>query len=775
MKLFESLIRNHPLANATFALVLIFGFVAYGAMPRERDPEINFNWVIVTTALPGASAEDVERRVTQPLEDAIKGVADIKFVASNSREGIASMLIRFTDISERVFDKRVNDLRREIQNSANMELPAEAKEPRIIEITTSNGFPTAMVLVTGAAADEYLRLAAKNLRDDLERMPGVDRVYANGLNDPELRVEFLPQAAQARGVTAADIADSVSAWFRDTFAGKARVGDEEWLVRLVGQEVDPAYLARLTVAPALNPREKVPLDALATAARTRAKPDRLAASAGRPAVVLSVTKKSKVNTVELVERINRHIAEQSPVLAKTGVSAMLMDDQTVVTREAIQVMERNALIGLLVVIGISWLFLGTRVSLLVGLGIPFSLAGTFGVLHALGYTLNISVLLGIVIALGMLVDDAVVVVEAIYYRIQRGQDYFNAAIDALREVVAPVTSAVLTTMSAFLPLMLLPGIVGKFMFIIPFVVTLALAISLIQAYWILPTHIGVLRLNLGNPSRMQRWRARFTHALRVKYARLLIRAMRRPQLWLAAALAMLLLAAAALATGVIRVQFFALDPLRIFYVNVDMPAGAPVDATLAKVQAVEARVRRHLKEDEARELASVAGIKFTDTEPLYGDAYGQVFVSLNPRTPDSRSVPELVEAMRAEVEATPGPGKVTFTILSGGPPLTKPVRVRARGDDQPALRAAADDLLAIVRAIPGAKDVADDEVPGRPEMVLALDREAVRSAGLNPAQVARLVRMAEDDTAAFRAALVQLSPEQRQQVREALLARRRPP
>jgi multidrug efflux pump subunit AcrB len=744
MKPYESLIRNHPLANIAFALVLILGFVAYAAMPRERDPEINFNWVIVTTALPGASAEDVEKRVTQPLEDAIKGVSDIKFVASNSREGMSSMLVRFTDIDERVFDKRVNDLRREIQNRANIELPAEAKTSRVLEITTSNGFPTAMVLVTGAADDEYLRLAAKKLRDDLERMPGVDRVYANGLNDPELRVEFLPQAAQARGVTAADIADAVGAWFRDTFAGKARVGGDEWLVRLLGQEMDPAYLARLTVAPALNPREKVPLDALATAERTRAKPDRLAASAGRPAVVLSVTKKSRINTVELIDRIKRHIAEQNPLLAQSGVTAMLMDDQTVVTREAIRVMESNAVIGLLVVIGICWLFLGTRVSLLVGLGIPFALAGTFGVLHALGYTLNISVLLGIVIALGMLVDDVVVVVEAIYYRIQRGQDYFNAAVDALREVFAPVTSSVATTISAFLPLMLLPGIVGKFMFVIPFVVTLALTISLIEAYWMLPAHITALRLNLDNPSRMQRWRARFTHTLRVKYARLLIRVMRRPRLWLTIALALLLLAVAALAAGVIRVQFFALDPLRIFYVNVDMPAGAPLEATLAKVQAVEARVRRHLEAGEARELASVAGIKFTDTEPLYGDAYGQVFVSLNPRTPDARTVPELIEAMRADVEATPGPGKVTFTIISGGPPLTKPVRVRVRGDDQRALRAAADELLRIVRAIPGAKDVADDEVPGRPEMVLTLDREAVRNAGLNPAQVARIVRLHVD-------------------------------
>ena len=744
MKAYESLIRNHPLANVTFALVLIFGFLAYTAMPRERDPEINFNWVIVTTALPGASAEDVERLVTQPLEDAIRGVSDVKFVASSSREGMSSLLVRFRDIRERVFDKRVNDLRREIQNRANLELPPEAKEPRVTEITTSNGFPTAMVLVTGAADDENLRRAAKALRDDIERMPGVDRVYANGLTEPELRVEFLPQAAAARGVSAADVADSVAGWFRETFAGRTRVGEDEWLVRLLGQEVDAEYLARLTVAPAAKPREKVPLDALASATRTRARPDRLAASNGRPAVVLSVTKKARVNTVQLVERIERHLAGENPLLAQNGIRAMLMDDRTSVTREAIRVMESNALIGLAVVIGISWLFLGTRIALLVGLGIPFALAGTFGVLHALGYTLNISVLLGIVIALGMLVDDAVVMVEAIYYRIQRGQEYLAAAIDALREVFAPVTSAVLTTMAAFLPLMLLPGIVGKFMFVIPFVVTVALAISLVEAYWMLPTHIRLLRLDFDNPSRMQRLRARFTHALRVRYARLLVRAMRRPGLWLAAALAMLLAAGAALATGVIRVQFFAFDPLRFFYVNVDMPAGTPVDATLARVQAVEARVRRHLREGEARELASVAGIKFTDTEPLYGDAYGQVFVALEPGAPGSRSVPEIVEAMRADVEAMPGPGRVTFTVLSGGPPLTRPIRVRVRGDDPAALRAAADELLAIVRAIPGARDVADDEVPGRPELVLTLDREAVRNAGLPPAQVARILRLHVD-------------------------------
>ena len=224
MSLYARLIQNHPLANIAFAVVLAIGMLAYLAMPREQDPEINFNWVTITTVLPGASAEDVEKRVTKPLEDAIKGVADIRFVMSSSRENIATILVRFRDIGERTFDKRINDLRREIQNKAKSELPSEAEDPQVIEITTSNGFPTAMVLVTGQAADELLRSRSRQFKDDLERIAGVDQVFATGLRDPELQVEFDPVALANRGLTAADVADSANAWFRDTFAGKPRDG-----------------------------------------------------------------------------------------------------------------------------------------------------------------------------------------------------------------------------------------------------------------------------------------------------------------------------------------------------------------------------------------------------------------------------------------------------------------------------------------------------------------------------------------------------------------------
>jgi multidrug efflux pump subunit AcrB len=740
MSLYARLVTNHPLANVTFAVVLLLGAFAYLAMPREQDPDINFNWLMVNTVLPGASAEDVEKKVTDPLEDAIRTVPDLRFVSSTSRDNSSTILVRFREISTREFDKRVIDLRRVVQNAYNSDLPDDAKEPDVQELTTSSGFPTAMVLLTGPAADERLRLAARQIQDDLERLPGVDRVMATGQGDPELRVEFSPHAVAARGLSAAQVADAVRGWFRDTFAGRARVGDDDWLVRVIGQQADADYLARLTV---LSPQlgAPVPLSAIATVETARARPSSLAASNGQPAVILAITKKSRINTLNLVGDVNHYLAERTAAMQAKGFALMLFDDQTVPTQHAIGVMETNALIGLAMVLLLCWLFLGSRLALLVSLGIPFSLATAFAMLYALDFTLNIPVLLGVVIALGMLVDDTVVISEAIYYRVARGADALGATLDAVREVGLPVLAAVSTTIAAFLPLMLMPGIVGKFMMLVPLVVTLALLASLAEAYWMMPAHVTALKLDFSRPSRLQPLRERATHTLRVKYTRLLIILLRHP--WISGLAVLMLFAGAGLlvATGAVRTQFFAFDPIRLFYVNVDMPSGSAIDVTLREAQRVEAAVRRHLQPGEARGVTSYAGVKWTDAEPQYGEAYGQVSVSLNPRGEGMREVGEIVEAMRRDVEALPSPGRISFTQISGGPPAAKPIRVRLLGDDVAQLRAAARELKRAVAAIDGTRDVTDDDLPGRPQLVLQLDAEAVRQAGLDAAAAARLVRL----------------------------------
>ncbi|WP_230411751.1 efflux RND transporter permease subunit [Denitromonas iodatirespirans] len=739
MGFYRRLIDNHPLANIAFALVLIGGTLTYLLMPRAQDPEINFNWVNIITTLPGASAEDVEQELTSPLEDAIAQVKDIKYVSSSSRENLSSILVRFNELSERDFDKRIADLRREIQNKASDELPEEATDPQVVEITTSNGFPTAILAVYGPALDERLRRAAFDLKKDLERLPGVDKVIAAGMDDPELHVDFDPAALAARGLSPVQVADSVLGWFRNTLGGRVRVQDREWLVRLEGKTDDPDALAATAL---ITPEGRVALGEVAEVSRGHERTTQRVSVRGQPAVMLSVTKQSRVNTLSLVDELRAFAEARNPLLQHQGVQLVMLDDQTDMTRNAIGIMESNALLGLIAVLVMCWLFLGPRMALLVGLGVPFSLAGTFLVVNAIGSTLNLTVLLGVVIALGMLVDDAVVVVEAIYYRMQRGEPAREAVINGVLEVAAPVTSAVLTTMAAFLPLMLLPGILGKFMFVVPFVVTVALGVSLFEAFWILPTHVLSIRAKAGTRAGAgQARRVRFTHWVRVRYSRALIRVMRWPKLALLVVLLTVVGAGAMVASGVVKQQFFAFDSMRLFYVNVDMPAGMSLERTLQRADEVAETVRARLDPAEMRTVTAYAGIKFTETEPLYGDQYGQVLVSLAPRQPDGAFTGEIIERLREPVMGLTGEAKLSFLEMKGGPPSGKPISVKVKADDYAVLREAADALKAEVAKIPGVKDLTDDDVPGRTEMRLTLDREKLARAGVQPATVARVLRL----------------------------------
>ncbi len=738
--MFRGFLQNHVLANLTFVLVLIIGITSYLLLPRQQDPTINFNWIQITTFFPGASAEDVEKRITNPLEDAIRQVQDIRFVNSSSREAISSILVRFNEISERQFDKRVADLRREIQNKER-ELPEDATSPGILEVTTSNGFPTAQVVVSGPAFDENLRVQARNVRKQLERLEGISQVYAYGFTEPELHVNFIPERLQALGITPIQVADVIQANFRDVAAGNIDIGRQSWLVRLIGTSQDPAYLAEL---PILTPDGEIKLGSIASIERGRDEAKRLVSYNNRPSILLPVFKTPEANTLELVERVKQYTEARNQLKNATGVEVVLVDDQTEMTRNALRVMQTNSLLGLTMVLVVTWIFLGLKIAFFTSIAIPFILCGTFWVLFSIGQTLNVVVLLGIVISLGMLVDDAVVVVEAIYYRLQRGAETIQASIDALREVFAPVTTSVLTTMSAFLPLMLLPGILGKFMFVVPFVVTVALAISLIEAYWMLPAHIIAAKVRLDKPSPSQQRRTRFLHKIRLKYTRLLIKTMRYPQRVLGIALLLFVLSILSVAAGLVKFDFFASDPLRLFYVNVQMPAGTPLAETLKKTVEIEQEVRKGLKDEELRSVVSYSGLLFTETEPLFGDRFGQVVISLKPQHKDMRSVSAIIEAMRDKIESTPGPETVSFLRLAGGPPTTLPITIKVRGDDFDEIRAATETLQQLMQETPGVKDIKVDDSPGQKELLLRLRQDAIREAGLDPLTVIRITRLYTD-------------------------------
>jgi len=707
-------------------------------MPRAKDPEINFNWISIITFFPGAAAEDVEKRITDPIEDALRSsIKDIKFVSSTSREGISNILVRFDQISKAEFDSHLTDLRREVQNTYSSELPDEAEDPVVYEITTSNAFPSASVVITSAGDDENLRRQIRNIKKDIELIDGVDRINELGLADPELHITFIPERLEGLGITPGDLSDTVRAYFRDVSAGDIRTDDGQWIVRVEGTSTDPGSLAGYPVTTAHG---IVPLGNLAKFTRTTEEVTEIVRFNGGPAALLAITKQSNTNVLELVDDIRHYIDERNQFKTKTGVEIFLVDDQTISTRNALSLMQTNAMIGLVMVLVVTWIFLGSRIAMLTSIGIPFTLAGTFLILNIIDISLNNMVLLGVVIALGMLVDDAVVVVESVYQRLQQGLAPMRAVIEALGEVFAPVTTSVMTTMAAFLPLMLMPGILGDFMRVIPMVVTLALSVSLLEAYWMLPAHVIAANIDLTNPSNIQKRRERFTHWIRYSYIRLLLKALRYPIISISVVLSVFVLAVMIIVGGHIRFNFFEGDELRLFYINVEMPRGSTLNDTSEMLTKIEVRVLEEVRPHELRSSVTYSGQQFTETEPLFGDTVGQIMISLVPDEKGSRAVAEIADAVKTVVINFPGTFNVSLLRIKDGPPTSRPINVKIRGDEIAEIKLAAKAITSYLQSNPLFSDVTMDDRPGNPELVLRYDGEAIQRAGISPSVVSRSIQ-----------------------------------
>jgi multidrug efflux pump subunit AcrB len=715
--------------------------MSYLDMPRQKDPTINFNWIIIVTALPGASAEDIETRVTQPLEDALRKLNDVNFVSSTSRVGLSNILVRFRDLDDRTFDKRINDLRREIQNKR-PELPADIVEPMVMEITSANAYPSATLVLKGQAFDETLRAQGFQLKRELERLRGVDRIDTIGLEDPELQVRLDFNRLAQLGVSPPLVADMIAAQWQDQAAGKLRVGQEQWLIRHVGQSADPEALAQL---PLPTTQGDVLLEDVAEILRARQDATQMVSMNDQPAVILAVMKSGTANTLELVERLTDFITDYNHQYAAQGLTLTLADDQTQSTRDAISMMQTNALQGLTLVLLVSWLFLGWRIGVLVAMAIPFSLTGVFIVLNLTGETLNLTVLLGVIIALGMLVDVAVVMIEAMHHQMHRGRNTLDAAIEAMQEVGWPLVAAVLTTIAAFLPLMLLPGILGDFMRIVPLVVTIALIISLIQAFWMLPSQSHALHLKADQKHHLTPGRERRLMKLRNLYGRALVKSFRHPWLTLFVLTSAFASAIYLVSSERITTNFFASDTLDIFYLNVELPTGTPIDQTLAKTREIEGLSQAWLQDGESRALVSYAGQMFTETEPLIGENLGQVFISLHPASQRERSADTIIDGLRDYIAANaPTPAEVSVLKLSGGPPSSKPISVKVRGDDYTEIAAAVADITVLLEQLPGVTDIQNDATLGSPQLVTQLNMPAIRQAGLDPMTVVRSLRLLTD-------------------------------
>lgn len=729
--------RRHLWTNLVFILVLVTGLWSYFQLPRAQYPEVRLNWVAVATVWPAASARDVERRVTLPLEAAIRRTGQVRYVAATSRDHVATLLVRFADIGHADFERRLRALNLAIQQVA-ASLPKEVRPSQVVELTSSSIFPTAMVLVPNERPDGQGCRLARAAQAELEALPGVERVWAIGLREPELEVAFDPAELQRRGVAPDALARTLAAQAQDVPAGSVRLSGRLYNSRVSGLPADPVLWAELPVPDGHG--GMVPLGRLADL-RTWAAParERVVMADGRSAVLLSVVKQENANALGLTEAVAGYVAAKNRQLGETAL--LLADDQTGATRSAIRTMENNALLGLVTVLLVTWLFLGRRMALLVSVGVPFALAAMFLALYLLGETLNTSVLLGVAIVLGIPLDDAVVVAEAIQLRLAQGHDRGEAVRLALGEVARPVLASVFATVAAFAPLLLLPGLLGKFMFVVPLTVILTLVASMAASLWILPSHVVAWRGREVCPRPMRALRKLLGRALRRHYGRLLAAAFRRPQRVAGVFLVLAALVAAGVASGRLHVRWFASDPLRVFNVNVQMPATAGLDDTLAMTRRVEARLRELARPGEIRASLSTAGVQFTPSETRNGDHLGQVTVSLAEQGDGDRSVTDFVAAARPAVQGLTGADNIAFQVLSADLPSLSALTVRLSATTGDRLADAALALRQAMARLDGIKDIQDDAALGKPLLNIELDGAAAAHAGLDPAQVAALIRL----------------------------------
>ena len=477
-------VGNPVLANLLMIVIIIFGVYAWIVLPRELTPEISFNSATVTTFYPGASSEDVEKLVTVPIEDAIEeNVNKIDIVLSVSSEGRSLITVQFEEISEREFDKEFQNLRTAVDRVN--DLPTEIlDEPQVQELDISTGFPVLTIVVGGEISEDQMKEIAEDLKDEILEIRNVSAVRLAGVREREIWVEADPDQLKAYNLPIEAVINALRTHNLNLPAGTLEMGTSEYLVRTMGefnnlQEIENTIIRARPTGTPLRVRD------VATVSDTYEKPRTLSHINGKPSISLTVQKKTEGNTIKLVAQI-RELVERRKSDLLDGAELSAVNDYSVILRERLGILENNAVFGLILVVVLLYLFMGWRNAFFAALGIPVAFMATFFFLHWSGFSLNGVALFGLILVVGIVVDDAIVVIENVFRRIQEGLPPKEAAITGAQEVSWPVLAASLTTIAAFGPLMFMSGTPGQFLRIVPITAILVILASLFEVFMILP-------------------------------------------------------------------------------------------------------------------------------------------------------------------------------------------------------------------------------------------------------------------------------------------------
>lgn len=740
MSFLRFFVRQTVLVNLLAAFIVTVG--AYTALNTRREafPAVSFDLVTVVTAYPGASPEETEKLVTLPLEKELETVDGIKQMDSVSVENISTVILKI-DPDAPNKDRVVMDIQSAVDRVA--DLPEDAEDPVVTEIKPH--FPVLTVSVGSKELSPLeLRRFVKKLQDDLEDIPGVSEAAASGLLDEEIWVELDSKRLDETAVSVAQVAEALRRWNVQLPGGRLKANGKEVLVR-VGKQFETAKDIEKVWVRSNDEGAGVRVGEIGRVTHRLEEARQIYRVNGKPAIALLVQKKPSGDSLKIADQAKAHIAR----LAKEHpqIEFAVSDDSTFYIKRRLGVALNNAAIGFVLVVAVLFLLLSPHAAVFTAAGMVVALLAGILLARAFGMTVNLLTLFGFVMVLGMLVDDSVVVAESIDRLQEEGKNPSEDAVRGAARVAAPVLSSVTTTIAAFLPLVFMSGILGKFMKFIPAVVIFCLIASLLEAFLILPNHLA----------HMFRWRTfswfrkietfqenhvlpRFS-ALQEKVLRLLGVFVRRP--WRTFGGFTVFLVVVFLAVGSqLRFKLFPVD-IDEFNLSWEMPVGTALEET-DRVGLEMEKIVAQLPKEEVDVFLTTIGGKGEVDQFTRGTHLGQIRVVLVQPHLRKRTGEEIENQIREEAKKVVGPLHVEVSGRRTGPPTGKPISVVLMGDDLNLLRELSRKLQAYLRGRPGVLDVGDNDEPGKEEKQILVNEKTASRAGVSTAQVTAAVRGALD-------------------------------
>ena len=753
---FRYVLRQTVLVNLLFALAMAVGLFSLFDLPVERYPDVQMGKVQINTVLPGASPEEVESLITDEIEEALDDLESVEFIRSTSYRERSMIMVKFIDDTD--YDKLYEELRLKVLGIMN-ELPNGIDPPRFTEIRVSEWLPVASVNLIGDRTNRALSLMAEEMKLHLRQIPGVKEVQLNGEYIREFHVYLNPRLLDKYGVTFDEVARALSEANISLPAGHYTDDGGEFVI-----VVDERYRSRQQIAETIIRRDSdgsflTVGNVLSSARMSYRDPYVITSVNGKDCVTLRVIKTEDGNALDIMPMIEEIMARFQPLLEKEEVDAVLTQDQRVYIDDSISTLGMNLLVGICLVSVLIFFFMGLRNAILTMVGIPFSFLVTMIIMWLLDSSLNEITLFSFVLVSGIIVDDAIVVVENIYRHLQEGEPLEEAVINGVSEVAAPVIAATSTTVAAFLPMLIMSGSTGEFFAQIPIAVAAAIVASLFECLIILPSHFidwpgwrsAEKEAVKPKPASKERW----VMSLLLKGTNRLVDFSFR-HLFKSLGLVMVAFVASVFILAVsisgkiplIKIKFFP-DEYTYYYIELEGPVATPIETTNLKLKEITEFILPG-RPGQLRSATGMAGFYVNeDYQPVFGSNLGYVYVEM-PRKeeqnfPENHKTDPIVhlDYVRKQLARFEQDGwSVRVRPEKSGPPTGKDINVRVVGPDPEMVKDLAQDVYGFLNSndkiAPHLIDLSDNL--GRSNRVyrFRVDKERAAEYGLTPLAVSRL-------------------------------------